>query len=179
MKRALSPWPSGLFLATAVLAAVFSPVPAWCETAPPAAPVVLHLVPPEQRLTLVRVFEHGDPLTKLVFGGLMVATVAALGVWLVQQLRIRRAPPASLARSLDFLSMLVVAAPLFGLTRAAYEVMKVCMGLVNLRPAPDLVMLAPAFAEASMSILLGVCTAAIAATLRGALMVTRPSGPRS
>ena len=171
MKPALSPWSSGLFLAAAL-----SPVPAWCEAAPPTAPVVLHLVPPEQRLTLVRVFEHGDPLTKLVFAGLILATAAALGVWLVQQLRIRRASPASLARSQDFLSMLVVAAPLFGLTRAAYEVMKVCIGLVDLRPAPDLVMLAPAFAEASMAVLLGVCTAAIAATLRGALAITRPRG---
>jgi hypothetical protein len=96
-------------------------------------------------------------------------------------MRLRRGVTEGLERGLAFLSAVVVTAPLAGLVRAAYELMKVSLGLVNLRPTPGLIELAPAFAEAAMAILLGACTAALAAAARGHLLMARAalSPPRS
>ena len=102
---------------------------------------------------------------------MLVAMAAAAVVWAVELIRLRRGPSPSLEGGLAFLSALVVTAPLLGATIAAYDVLKVCLGLVNYRPTSDLVMLAPAFAEAAMGVFLGLLTATIAAALRGHLLI--------
>lgn len=144
------------------------------EEPPHTAAAMLQVVPPEQRLTLTGVVMHARLEIRIVLIGLLVATVAAIVVWAVQQLR---DGPSSRARGLAFLSTLVVTAPLLGLTIAAYDLLKICLGLANFRPTPDLVMIAPALAEGAMAGFLGLLTASVAAALRGHLLVAgaRPS----
>jgi hypothetical protein len=125
----------------------------------------------------MRVILHADWLAQMVFAAMAAAIFGALVAWAVQQVRLRRGQAQGLESALAFLSGLVITAPFLGLTRAAYELMKACLGLVNLRPTPDLVALAPAFAEAAMAILLGALTAAVAAAARGHLLMTRAGRP--
>ncbi|MDB5457541.1 MAG: hypothetical protein JWP92_3126 [Caulobacter sp.] len=147
---------------------------AWGQEAPHTAAAMLHLVPADQRLALGGVILHARLEFQFAFVGLLAATVAALAVWAVQRVRLGRGQPPE--GGLAFLSALVAAAPLLGLTIAAYNLLKVCMGLVNFRPTPDLVMLAPAFAEATLAVFLGLLTAAVAAVARGHLLMVQARG---
>lgn len=129
------------------------------------------LVPDEERLTILRVFTHSDWLAHVVFAILLASIIATLIVWASQALAMARGREAWRDSALAYLSAVVVAAPLLAFVRAIYEVMKVCLGLVNVRPAPDLVMFAPALAEAAMFLLVGALAAAIAAAARGHLLI--------
>jgi len=146
---------------------------AWAEAeeTPHTAAAMLHVIPTAQKLTLVRVVLHAMPAFRLAMIGLLAAIAAAVVVWAVELIRLRRGPSPSLPGGLSFLSTLVVTAPLLGATIAAYDVMKVCLGLVNYRPMSDLVMLAPAFAEMAMGLFLGLLAATVAAALRGHLLI--------
>jgi hypothetical protein len=144
---------------------------AWGAGTPHTAAAMLHVVPPDQKLTLLRVVLHAMPGFRVAMIGLLVAITAAVVVWAVELIRLRRNLSPSLPGGLAFLSTLVVTAPLLGATIAAYDVLKVCLGLVNFRPTSDLVMLAPAFAEAAMGLFLGLLTATVAGALRGHLLI--------
>jgi hypothetical protein len=166
----------------AVLAgAAAGPPRAWSQEAPHTAAAMLHNIPAEQRLTPARVILHALPEFKIVFIGLLAAMVAAIAVWAVQQVRLRGSQPPSPEGGLAFLSALAATAPLLGATIAAYDLLKVCLGLVNMRPTPDLVMIAPAFAEAAMAVFLGLLAAAVASAARGHLLmsVVRAAGAPS
>ena len=129
------------------------------------------LVPSEERLTILRVFAHSDWLGHTVFAILLLSIAATIIVWAAQWIALSSGRAAWLESALAYLSAVVVTAPLLGFVRAIYELMKVCFGLVNVRPAPDLVMVAPAFAEAAMFLLVGALSAAIAAAGRGHLTI--------
>ncbi len=129
------------------------------------------LVPDEERLTIFRIFAHSDWLAHIVFAILLACIAATIIVWVVQGVALARGRGAWLDSALAYLSAVVVTAPLLAFVRAAYEVAKVCMGLVNITPAPDLVMLAPAFAEAAMFLLVGALSAALASAARGHLLI--------
>ncbi len=129
------------------------------------------LVPDEERLTIFRIFAHSDWLAHIVFAILLASIVATIVVWAAQGIALARGRGAWLASALAYLSAVVVTAPLLAFVRAIYEVAKVCMGLVNVTPAPDLVMLAPAFAEAAMFLLVGALSAAVASAARGHLLI--------
>ena len=144
---------------------------AWADETPHTAAAMLHVIPVAQKLTLVRVILHAMPAFRVAMIGLLIAMAAAVVVWAVELIRLRRGPSLSLPGGLSFFSTLVVTAPLLGATIAAYDVLKVCLGLVNYRPTSDLVMLAPAFAEAAMGVFLGLLTATVAAALRGHLLI--------
>jgi len=115
---------------------------------------------PSQRLTLIAVFAHASPVVQVVLFLLLVLLIAAVGVW-VGQLGGRR-----MARGETILSSVLVAAPLFGLTAAAYGLLNMSIGLANVRPTPDLATVAPGLAEASLCILLGLLAASLAAAFR-------------
>lgn len=129
------------------------------------------LVPDEERLTILRVFAHSDWLAQIVFAILLASIVATLVVWAAQAFALARGRTAWRDSALAYLSAIVVTAPLLAFVRAIYEVMKVCLGLVNVRPAPDLVMVAPALAEAAMFLLVGALAAALAGAARGHLLI--------
>ena len=127
-----------------------------------------HVLPVEQRLNLLSVLSHAKPVV-LVFMFLMVLMlVAAVAVWISQLAQGRR----SAGIGENVLSSVLVAAPLFGLTAAAYDLLDMSIGIANVRPSPDLVVLAPGFAEASLCILLGLLAASLAAAFRAHLRLS-------
>jgi hypothetical protein len=127
-------------------------------------------VPVDQRLTLLGIVTHAKPVVELFLFLMFVMLIAAVVVW-AMQLAGRRDPE----RGDGVLSTVLVTAPLFGLTAAAYGLMDMSIGIANVRPAPDLTILAPGFAEAGLCILLGLLAASLAAALRAHL---RLSGAR-
>lgn len=128
------------------------------------------MLPIEQRLTPLRVFEHAVLPFQAILLALALLSAAAIILWAVQQVRRAR----SLERTLSFLSGVMVAAPLIGTSLAAYNLMKACIGLANIRPAPEVWILAPSFAESALGLWLGFSAAAVAAVAGTALKTMRP-----
>jgi hypothetical protein len=130
-------------------------------------------MPVDQRLDLLKVFTHAQPVVQGFLFLLIVLLVAAVVVWIGQLTPGRRGP----SRGEAALSAILVAAPLFGLTAAAYGLLDMSIGLANVRPSPDLTVLAPGFAQASLCILLGLLAAALAAAFRAHLRLSAPRAP--
>jgi biopolymer transport protein ExbB/TolQ len=133
------------------------------QTAPPAvapADPPFALVAAEDRLTLGGVFADADIVMQLVMAGLLIATVLSAVVWISHA--VRRQPGRGLAGGLTLLSAVSAAGPLIGLFGSAYCMLMSFIGASNVRPAPSLSILAPGFAEATMSAMLGLLAAAIA-----------------
>ena len=126
--------------------------------------MIVQAVPIDQRLTLLGVVTHAKPVIEVFMFLMFVMLIAAVVVW-VMQLTGRRDPE----RGESLLSTVLVTAPLFGLTAAAYGLMDMSIGIANVRPAPDLTILAPGFAEAGLCILLGLLAASLAAAFRAHL----------
>ncbi|HEV2532646.1 MotA/TolQ/ExbB proton channel family protein [Phenylobacterium sp.] len=125
---------------------------------------VVQAVPVDQRLTLLGIVTHAKPVVEVFLFLMFVMLIAAVVVW-AMQLAGRRDPE----RGEGVLSTVLVTAPLFGLTAAAYGLMDMSIGIANVRPAPDLTVLAPGFAEAGLCILLGLLAASLAAAFRAHL----------
>lgn len=143
---------AGLAAAGLLLAA-----PAFAQGVAPPEPAVT-LAPPEHLLTIGGVFTHAKPLIMLIFAGLIVAIAYAAFVY-IRGLAARRGQPVG---GLVFLSALSVGGPLFGAFAAAYGLLDMSIGIANVRPEATLIMLAPGFAEAMLSISLGLLAGAIA-----------------
>jgi prepilin signal peptidase PulO-like enzyme (type II secretory pathway) len=126
--------------------------------------MIVQAIPADQRLTLLGVVTHAKPVVEVFLFLMFVMLIAAVVVW-VMQLAGRR----DSERGESVLSMVLVTAPLFGLTAAAYGLMDMSIGIANVRPAPDLTVLAPGFAEAGLCILLGLLAASLAAAFRAHL----------
>jgi len=127
----------------------------------------MQAVPLEHRLTLLKVLAHATPTVQVVVFGLLAAVLVSVAVWAVQMAPGRRRE--STEASLAFLSAVLTAGPLFGLAAASYGLLDMSIGLANVRPTPDVTVLAPGFAEASLCLLLGVLAAAVAAGFRAHL----------
>jgi hypothetical protein len=132
-------------------------------------------VSPAAHLTAISVFANATGTVKLVMAGLAVVGVASIVVWLMEVARLRgqRGEPAR--PNTAFFSTVVIAGPLFGLSAAGYTLLVASLYISN-GPAPTLGTLAPAIAEAAMTLTLGLFAAAIAATLRGHLQTLRGAG---
>jgi len=115
-------------------------------------------VPTPPALTIIDVFTHAKPIVMLVFTGLILATAYAAFLY-ASGLATRR---GERPRSLTFLSALAAGGPLLGLFGAAYGLMDMCIGIANVRPAPSVTVLAPGYAEAGLSVTLGLLAGAIA-----------------
>ena len=122
-------------------------------------------VPADQRLNLLMVLAHAKPVVQVFLFLMFALLIAAVAVWIGQLAQGRK----NAERGEGLLSAVLVAAPLFGLTAAAYGLLDMSIGIANVRPAPDLTMLAPGFAEASLCILLGLLAASLAAAFRAHL----------
>jgi hypothetical protein len=108
-------------------------------------------------LTLIDVFAHAKPLIMLIFAGLIVAAAYAAFVYIRGVLAHRNEP----ARGLGFLAALASGGPLLGLLGAAYGLLDMCIGIANVQPAPSVTTLAPGYAEAALSVTLGLLAGAI------------------
>ena len=126
------------------------------------------VLPIDQRLTLLKVLANAKPTVQLVWFGLFLAVLVSVAVWAVLAAPGRRAEDIA-RKGLAFLSAVLIAAPLFGFAAAAYDLLDMSIGIANVRPTPDLIVLAPGFAEASLCVLLGLLAAALAATFRAHL----------
>lgn len=128
-------------------------------------------VPVDQRLSLFGIVTHAKPVVELFLFLMFVMLIAAVVAW-AMQLAGRR----DSERGEGVLSTVLVTAPLFGLTAAAYGLMDMSIGIANVRPAPDLTILSPGFAEAGLCILLGLLAASLAAALRAHLRLSGGRG---
>lgn len=141
-------------------AALLAAAPAFAQTAP--TDPTFSSIPAADRLTLAGVFAHATIPVKVVLWGLAAALIAAVAVWIIQALRLGQRSSDGVAGGLAYLSAQAVAAPLFGLFGASYALMNCFIGIANVRPTPSLTVLAPGFAEASLSVGLGLLAGAIA-----------------
>src|SRR5947209_10944390 len=116
--------------------------------------MIVQAVPVDQRLTLLGIVTHAKPVVEVFLFLMFVMLIAAVVVWAMQLAGRRDAE-----RGEGVLSMVLVTAPLFGLTAAAYGLMDMSIGIANVRPAPDLTVLAPGFAEAGLCLLLALLSA--------------------
>jgi hypothetical protein len=112
----------------------------------------------DSHLALGGVLLHAKPLVQLIFAGLIVAIAYAAVVYLRGVLARRDQRPGGMA----FLSALAAGGPLIGLFGAAYGLLDMSIGIANVRPEPTLTVLAPGFAEAALSVALGLLAGAIA-----------------
>ncbi len=110
-----------------------------------------------ERLTFIGLVTHAKPVVMLVLAGLAVSTVIASAVWIGE---LAGRPASRGGRT--FLHALAGAGPLIGLFGAAYGLMDSFIGVANVRPVPTLSILAPGYAEALLSVTLGLLAGAIA-----------------
>jgi hypothetical protein len=127
----------------------------------------VQVIPVDQRLTLIGIVTHAKPVVEVFLVLLLVMLIAAVVAWVMQLAGRRDDAPGE-----GVLSAVLVAAPLFGLTAAAYGLLDMCIGIANVRPAPDLTILAPGLAEASFCILLGLLAASLAVAFRAHLRLS-------
>lgn len=125
-------------------------------------------------LTGAGVIAHATPVVTAIMLLLAAASLAAVSLWGLQAAQGERAGAARKARRLAMLSAISTSAPLFGLAAAAYTLLNCSIGLANVSPTPSLAVLAPGFAEALMSVMLGLFAAALAAA--GRRMLDVPAG---
>ena len=119
---------------------------------------------PAEHLQLAAVVAHAKPVVMLCLLLLVAAIVSATAVWVVQLTKGKAVSVGG--RAGIFLSGLLAAGPLVGLTAAAYGLMDMAIGVANVRPEPNLTVLAPGFAEAGLCVTLGLLAAALAAVYR-------------
>jgi biopolymer transport protein ExbB/TolQ len=150
--------------------AVLAATPAFAQTT--ASDPKLDQIAPAERLNLIGVYAHASPTMKVVLFGLTAAVIAAVVVWARQALGRGQGRGAGLA----YLSAQAAAAPLFGLFGVSYALLSGFIGISNVRPTPNLTILAPGLAEAALSLGLGLLAAAIATVgyhhLKGRLQAT-------
>ncbi|MET0271610.1 MAG: MotA/TolQ/ExbB proton channel family protein [Phenylobacterium sp.] len=120
------------------------------------------VVPPEDRLTVVRVFFDADIVMKILMAGLAIAAVIAIVVWVVQASRLGRRRSAGFEGATAYLMALSAAGPMIGFFGSAYTLFAGSLGLANVRPVPTISILAPGFAEALLAAMLGLLAASIA-----------------
>lgn len=136
-----------------------------------------HQVPPDKLLTLLRVWQHANNATRIALAALALCCVAALALWVWRL--VRREPGREADPITVFMTSVALAAPLLGLTAAAWAIFKVCIGTVNDLPTPGLLDLMPGFAEAAMAVFVGLATSGLMLVLRGHLAVRAARGPVS
>lgn len=122
----------------------------------------LSVVPAEQRLTLLRILVDAKPIVQVVMALLLLALVAAIGLWVAQAAQIGRRRMDGAPSAMAYLSAVGAAAPLLGFFGAIYGLLDMFVGIANVRPTPSLSILAPGLAEAGLCASLGLLAAAVA-----------------
>ena len=120
------------------------------------------VVPPEERLTFVRVFFDADIVMQTLMAGLALSAVIAVVVWVVQIARLGKRRSAGFEGAVAYLTALSAAGPMIGFFGSAYATFASFLGVANVRPTPSLTILAPGYAEALLAAMLGLLAAAIA-----------------
>lgn len=120
------------------------------------------VVPPDQRLTVARVFADAAPEVQGVLALLLISTLAALAVWTMSLGKVGRADAKGLAGALGGLRIVRSGATPLGLLAASYILFGGFLGIANVRPAPSITVMAPGWAEAALAIMLGLLATTVA-----------------
>ena len=129
----------------------------------------VHAVDLDHRLNLMRIIAHAHPVVQVLLLIILLLVAASTAAW---ALRLSRGHAT--LRADELLSGVLLAAPLLGLTAAAYGVMDMFIGVANVVPTPGLGVLSPGVAEAGFCVLAGLFAASLAALFRAHLRVAAP-----
>lgn len=110
-----------------------------------------------ERLTFGGVFADATMEVKLAMVALLLAALGSLAAWILGLAR-----PAARAGALNYLKGVRIAAPLGGVTCGAFVLLMGFIAAAKVRPAPDLTVMAPGFAEVTLAVMLGFLAATIA-----------------
>jgi hypothetical protein len=119
-------------------------------------------VPASDRLTLAGVVGDASVEVQLMMAVMTLATLAALGVWGASLPKVGVGDARALAAGLGRLRIVRSGGVMLGLLTAAYVVFAMWLGTANVRPEPDLTLLAPGFAEATLALMLGLAASTVA-----------------
>lgn len=128
----------------------------------PAPEPVYTLVPASERLTILGVFGDASVEMKLIMALLLIGAVAALAVWALSLGKVGTADAKGVAGALGRLRIVRSAGVPLGCLGAAYVMFSSFLGISNVRPTPDLTVVAPGLAEAALAIVLGLLATTVA-----------------
>lgn len=115
-----------------------------------------------ERLTPAGVVADAAVEVQFAMAVLTIAVVVAAAVWGASLNTLARADARGLATALGRLRIIRSGGAMVGLVTAAYVAFCMCLGMANARPAPDLTVLAPGLAEATLALMLGLLASAVA-----------------
>lgn len=116
--------------------------------------IVLHA---PHKLTVARMFMDAAPAVQIVLTGLLLTSLAALGILL---LSLRR-PSKAMGRAARFLETAMAAAPIAAMFGASWGLITVFLGIANTNVS-NLAVAAPGIAEAILSLSIGLLTLLLA-----------------
>ena len=127
-----------------------------------AQPEPYTVVPPAERLTILKVFADASPEMQTVFAILLISVVAAVAIWAMSLRKVGAADAKGLAGALGRLRIVRSAAMPLGFLGASYVLFSGFLGIANVRPAPSITVMAPGWAEAALAVMLGLLATTIA-----------------
>jgi hypothetical protein len=124
-----------------------------------APDTLITLIPPDQRISLMSVFADARPYVRVLMVLLFAAALVSLAIWVVAVVR-KSAEPRTNASAL--LAGIGAVALMLGFLAGADNLLHICIGIANKRPAATIVVLAPGLAETLLCVTLGLLAATIA-----------------
>jgi len=120
------------------------------------------VAPPDQRLTLSRVFADAAVEVQVLMAVLVISSVAALAIWAMSLGKVGRGDAKGLAGALGRLRIVRSGGFPLGALAASYTLLMGFIGMANVRPTPTVAVLAPGWAEAALAVMLGLLATAVA-----------------
>lgn len=120
------------------------------------------IVPASERLTFAGVIADASIEVQLLMVLMAAGALAAVVVWGMSLGKVGKGDARGVAAALGRLKIVRSGASPLGFLTAAYVLFNGFLGISNVRPAPDMTVLAPGFAEATLAIMLGLLASAVA-----------------
>lgn len=120
------------------------------------------IVPASERLTFAGVIADASIEVQLLMALMAAGALAAVVVWGMSLGKVGKGDARGVAAALGRLKIVRSGASPLGFLTAAYVLFNGFLGISNVRPAPDMTVLAPGFAEATLAIMLGLLASAVA-----------------
>ena len=134
---------------------------AGAATAQPAA--AYSVLPLAERLTLANVAMNAAPPVQLVMALLILGVAASVVVWGSSLPKVGAGDAKALAAALGRLRIVRCVGIPLGALAGSYALLRLFIGIANVRPSPSLGALAPGLAEAVLALMLGLCATSVAA----------------
>src|SRR5690349_12257442 len=120
------------------------------------------VVPAADRLTFPRVIADASVEVQVLMALMAGAALAAVAVWAISLGKVGKGDARGVAAALGRLKIVRSGASPLGFLTAAYVLFNGFIGISNVRPTPDMTVLAPGFAEATLAVMLGLLASAVA-----------------